>query len=223
VRRGQLRRRHGHWHRPLARFRPGQGRTVHESKGSPSARRLEQKHSSVRVVEIEDSTAACAAMRKAFHRCCDKGKRKELSPQDAAMMIQMNYRAHLARRSQVLRCLRQMAVAKARLKEIRDLFYNFAYRRRVACDAAERQTFSQKIKVLLLTVQDLEGPDYMVRVAKKSMLEELEAMLEVVDPQPQGSKFNLMRRCRFDLPEGPISDEMHSGVSNVVRIVEKEE
>jgi hypothetical protein len=49
-----------------------------------------------------------------------------------------------------------MAVAKARLKEIRDLFYNFAYRRRVACDAAERQTFSQKIKVLLLTVQDLE-------------------------------------------------------------------
>lgn len=69
----------------------------------------------------------------------------------------------------------------------------------------------------------LQGPDYMVRVAKKSMLEELEAMLEVVDPQPQGSKFNLMRRCRFDLPEGPISDEMHSGVSNVVRIVEKEE
>lgn len=56
----------------------------------------------------------------------------------------------------MLRCLRQMAVAKARLKEIRDLFYNFAYRRRVACDAAEHQTFSEKIKVLLLTVQDLE-------------------------------------------------------------------
>jgi hypothetical protein len=69
----------------------------------------------------------------------------------------------------------------------------------------------------------MQGPDYMVRVAKKSMIEELEAMLEVVDPQPPGSKFNLLKRCRFDLPEGPISDELHSGVKNVVRIVEREE
>ncbi|KAJ4804089.1 IQ calmodulin-binding motif family protein [Rhynchospora pubera] len=194
-----------------------------EKKEEKKCHEKKEKHSSARVVEIEDSTHACAAIRKAFHKHCVKGKKKELSPQDAAMMIQMNYRAHLAKRSQVLRCLRQMAVAKARLKEIRDLFYNFAYRRRVACDAAERQSFSQKIKVLLLTVQDLEGPDYMVRVAKKSMLEELEAMLEVIDPQPPGSKYNLLRRCRFDLPEGPISEELHSGISDVVRIIEKEE
>jgi hypothetical protein len=69
----------------------------------------------------------------------------------------------------------------------------------------------------------MQGPDYMVRVAKKSIIEELEAMLEVVDPQPPGSKFNLLKRCRFELPEGPISDELHSGVNNVVRIVEEEQ
>jgi hypothetical protein len=40
----------------------------------------------------------------------------------------------------------------------------------------------------------------MVRTAKKSMLEELEAMLEVVDPQPPGKQRSLSRR-KFDLPE----------------------
>jgi hypothetical protein len=85
-----------------------------------------------------------------------KGKRKELSPQDAALLIQMNYRAHLAHRSQVLRCLRDLAVAKAKLKEIRSFFYNISYRRRVAHDTEERQRFAEKIIVLLLTVDALE-------------------------------------------------------------------
>ena len=85
-----------------------------------------------------------------------KGKRKELSPQDAALLIQMNYRAHLAHRSQVLRCLRDLAVAKAKLKEIRSFFYNISYRRHIAHDTEERQRFAEKIIVLLLTVDALE-------------------------------------------------------------------
>ena len=72
------------------------------------------------------------------------------------MLIQMNYRAHLAHRSQVLRCLRDLAVAKAKLKELRSLFYNLSYRRRIAHDHEERQRFSEKIIVLLLTVDALE-------------------------------------------------------------------
>jgi len=47
-------------------------------------------------------------------------------------------------------------VAKAKLKEIRSLFYNFSYRRRIANDAEERQRFSEKIIVLLLTVDAIE-------------------------------------------------------------------
>lgn len=86
----------------------------------------------------------------------NKGKKKELSPQDAAMMIQMTFRAYLIRRSQALRNLRELAVAKAKLKEIRALFNNFSYRRHVAQDAAERQRFSEKIIVLLLTVDAIE-------------------------------------------------------------------
>lgn len=93
---------------------------------------------------------------KAFAKSHGKGKRKELSPQDAALLIQLNYRAHLAHRSQVLRCLRDLAVAKAKLKEIRSLFYNIAYRRRIAHDSEERQRFAEKIIVLLLTVDALE-------------------------------------------------------------------
>lgn len=93
---------------------------------------------------------------KAFSKYQCKGKRKELSPQDAAVIIQMTFRSHLIRRSQVVRCLRQLAVAKAKLKEIRSLFYNFSYRRRIASDAEERQKFTEKIIVLLLTVDAIE-------------------------------------------------------------------
>ncbi|KAL5651288.1 hypothetical protein ACJX0J_036746, partial [Zea mays] len=157
----------------------------------------------------------------AFAKGNGKGKRKELSPQDAALLIQMTYRAHLAHRSQVLRCLRDLAVAKAKLKELRSLFYNISYRHRIAHDHEERQRFSEKIIVLLITVDALEGPDYMVRTAKKSMLEELEAMLEVVDPQPPGKQRSLSRR-KFDLPEGgAIPDEKTAAVNKAIRIIEE--
>ncbi|KAL5196459.1 hypothetical protein ABZP36_008373 [Zizania latifolia] len=180
-----------------------------------------KKKCPVEIVEIEDNTAGCVAIRKAFATSYGKGKRKELSPQDAALLIQMNYRAHLAHRSQVLRCLRDLAVAKAKLKEIRSLFYNISYRRRITHDSEERQRFAEKIIVLLLTVDALEGPDYMVRNAKRSMLEELEGMLEIVDPQPPGKPRTLSRR-KFDLPQGgPIPTEMRKGVKNVTKIVEE--
>lgn len=61
----------------------------------------------------------------------------------------------------------------------------------------------------------------MVRTAKKSMLEELEAMLEVVDPQPPGKQRSLSRR-KFDLPEGgAISDEKTVAVNKAIRITEE--
>ncbi|KAM3206140.1 hypothetical protein ACQJBY_061675 [Aegilops geniculata] len=175
---------------------------------------------SVQIEEIpEDNTAGCDAIRKAFAMGNGKGKAKELSPQDAALLIQMNYRAHLAHRSQVLRCLRDLAVAKAKLKELRSLFYNLSYRRRLSHDHEERQRFSEKIIVLLLTVDALEGPDFMVRTAKKSMLEELESMLEIVDPQPPGKQRSFSRR-KFDLPEGgAIPNEKTAGVNNAVRVI----
>jgi hypothetical protein len=60
----------------------------------------------------------------------------------------------------------------------------------------------------------------MVRTAKKSMLEELEAMLVVVDPQPPGKQRSLSRR-KFDLPEGgAISDEKMAAANKAVRIIE---
>ena len=62
----------------------------------------------------------------------------------------------------------------------------------------------------------------MVRAAKKSMVEELEAMLEVVDPQPSG-KLGSMRRRKFDLPDaGQISKEMMVGVAEVVQLLDQE-
>lgn len=56
----------------------------------------------------------------------------------------------------MLHGLREVAIAKAKLKEIRALFSNFSYRRRIENNAEERQRFSEKIIVLLLTIDVLE-------------------------------------------------------------------
>ncbi|XP_043715358.1 BAG family molecular chaperone regulator 7-like [Telopea speciosissima] len=182
--------------------------------------------SSKRVVEIDEPGDQRAIVRRqAFAqriRADAKGKKKELSPQDAAIMIQVSFRAYLIRRSKALRALRELAVAKSKLKEIRAAFNNFSYRSRIARDAEERQRFSEKIIVLLLTVDAIEGADLMVRAARKSMLDELEAMLDVVDPQPPG-KLGSMKRRKFDLPEGCIQKEIAAGVAKVVQMLNEED
>lgn len=179
-----------------------------------------------RIVEIQGSPDhGTLLLKQAFARALErnKGKKKELSPQDAAMLIQLTFRAYLIRRSQALRALRELAIAKGKLKELRTLFNNFSYRRRVSRDAEERQKFSEKVIVLLLTVDAIEGADVMVRAAKRSMVDELEAMLDVVDPQPGGGGRSLsMKRRTFDMPDGAIQKEIADGVAEVVRMLGQE-
>ncbi|XVF54974.1 hypothetical protein PTKIN_Ptkin05aG0223600 [Pterospermum kingtungense] len=207
-----------------------------ESSKSEKKEKNEKKHhkkdkkeeNGTRIVEIEEpSDHGAVVLRQAFAKRAGiirnkRGKRKELSPQDAASMIQVTFRAYLIRRSQALRALRELAVAKTKLKEIRAYFNNFSYRRRVAQDAEERQRFSEKIIVLLLTVDAIEGADLLVRAAKKSMVDELEAMLDVVDPQPPGKSLS-MRRRTFDMPDSIIQKEIAEGVAQVVQMFESEE
>lgn len=102
------------------------------------------------------SASKAFARSRAVAACSSKGKKKELSPQDAALIIQKSFRAYLIRRSQMLRELRELAIAKAKLKELRACFSNFSYRHRIAADAEERQRFSEKIIVLLLTVDAIQ-------------------------------------------------------------------
>lgn len=66
----------------------------------------------------------------------------------------------------------------------------------------------------------------MVRLSKKSMVDELEAMLEVVDPQqppPAGGKSLSLKRRTFDVPDGVIQKEIAEGVTQIVRMLEQEE
>lgn len=58
----------------------------------------------------------------------------------------------------------------------------------------------------------------MVRAARRSMVDELEAMLEIVDPQPPG-KLGFLRRRKFDLPGGAASREIALGVAEVVQML----
>uniref|UniRef100_A0A803KT37 BAG domain-containing protein n=1 Tax=Chenopodium quinoa TaxID=63459 RepID=A0A803KT37_CHEQI len=180
--------------------------------------------SASRIVEIEESPDQRAVvLRQAFAKRAanGKGKKKELSPVDAAALIQYSFRAYLIRRSQALRALRELAIAKTKLKELRAMFHNFSYRSRVSRDAEERQKFSEKIIVLLLTVDAIEGVDVMVRAAKRSMVDELEAMLDVVEPQSDGKSLS-MRRRTFDMPSGTIQKEIAEGVAQVVQMLDEE-
>lgn len=200
--------------------------TEKKEKKVKKSKNAEKGSSSTRIVEIEEpSDHGAVVLRQAFAKRAiaakDKGKKKELSPQDAAAMIQMTFRAYLIRRSKALRALRELAVAKTKLKELRALFHNLSYRSRVAHDAEERQKFSERIIVLLLTVDAIEGVDLMVRAAKRSMVDELEAMLDVVDPQPAGRSLS-MRRRTFDMPTGSIQKEIAEGVAQVVQMIEEE-
>ncbi|KAJ8752798.1 hypothetical protein K2173_008533 [Erythroxylum novogranatense] len=198
-----------------------------ESSGS-SEEKKKKVESGARLVEIEEpNDHGALVLRQAFGRRlrvarASKGKQKELSVQDAALLIQMSFRAYLIRRSKALRALRELAIAKSKLKEIRASFNNFSYRRQVARDAEERQRFSEKIIVLLLTVDAIEGADILVRAAKRSMVDELEAMLDVIDPQPPGKTLSIRRRT-FDMPDGVIRKELAEGVAHVVQMLDNEE
>ncbi|MFS7894516.1 putative BAG family molecular chaperone regulator/7/8 [Helianthus anomalus] len=94
----------------------------------------------------------------AFAKRAEKNKRNktELSPEDAAMMIQISFRVYLIRRGQALCALRELAIAKGKLKELKALFNNPTYHGRFAHDEEERQKFSERIIVLLLTVDATE-------------------------------------------------------------------
>ncbi|KAL9263292.1 BAG family molecular chaperone regulator 7-like protein, partial [Drosera capensis] len=63
------------------------------------------------------------------------------------------------------------------------------------------------------------GADLMVRSAKKSMVDELEAMLDVVDPHPTGRSLSIRRRT-FDLPAGDIQKELAEGVESYAEVLE---
>ncbi|EPS71684.1 hypothetical protein M569_03076 [Genlisea aurea] len=184
-----------------------------------------KKSSPARIVEIEEpSDHGAVVLRQVFAKRVEKkrGKSRELSEEEAVALIEKAFRAYLIRRSHTLRALRELAIAKNKLKEIRSLFNNFTYRRRLARDAAERQSFSEKIIVLLLTVDAIEGADLMVRGAKRSIVDELEAMLDVIDPQQPAGKY-VSRRRTFDMPDAAINNEIAAGVAQVVQLLDQEE
>ena len=63
----------------------------------------------------------------------------------------------------------------------------------------------------------------MVRGAKRSMVDEMKAVFEVVDPQPQQGKSLSMRRRTFDMPDSMIRNEIVEGVTQIVQMLETQE
>lgn len=61
----------------------------------------------------------------------------------------------------------------------------------------------------------------MVRAAKRSMVDELETMLDTVDPQPAGRSLSIRKRT-FDMPDKVIQKEIAAGVAQVVKMIDEE-
>lgn len=63
----------------------------------------------------------------------------------------------------------------------------------------------------------------MVRAAKRSVTNELEAMLDVVDPQHPKKSLAMRRRRAFDVLDGGVKKEIADGVAQIVRMLDQEE
>ncbi|KAI7982006.1 BAG family molecular chaperone regulator 7 [Camellia lanceoleosa] len=92
----------------------------------------------------------------------------------------------------------------------------------------ERQNWSWKALIVPTFLKEksniftkTKGADLMVWVAKRSMVDELEAMLDVVDPQPPGRSLS-MRRRTFDMPNDLIQKELAAVVTEVVKMLDQE-
>ncbi|MFS7894515.1 putative BAG family molecular chaperone regulator/7/8 [Helianthus anomalus] len=144
-----------------------------------------------------------------------KWKKKQLSPQDATMLIQRKLRAYQIRKSRVLCALRESGIVKGKLKELMALLNDSSFRHRVARDANERHKFSEKIIVLFLTLDAIEGANIMARAVKRSMVDDLEAMLDIVDPQPRGGNSLSLNMRIIDMLAGVIQKEVVEGVAEV--------
>ncbi|CAK7347875.1 unnamed protein product [Dovyalis caffra] len=181
------------------------------------------KKKATRLVEIEEPLDQGAIyLRQAFAKRAEavaraRGKTKILSPEAAALMIQVGFRTYLIRRSQALQSLRELAITKAKLNEIRTLFNNFTYRRCIARDVEERKRFAERIIALLLS-----GADLMVRAVRRSMLDELEAMLDLVGPHPPG-KLGFLKSKKFEWAENSFLREIAAGVADVIQMLDQDE
>ncbi|KAJ0053820.1 hypothetical protein Pint_00205 [Pistacia integerrima] len=124
------------------------------------------------VTEIENGVG-----RKQSFLAKVREKKKELSPQDAALNIRRSFKEHVVRGSQALdHCASwQWLLAKAWLKEVRVLFYNFQNGQQISRDAEESQWFYEKIIVLILTEKCHRGEEDLLKRRKLDLPESLQS------------------------------------------------
>ncbi|KAL1067269.1 hypothetical protein V6Z11_D12G118200 [Gossypium hirsutum] len=124
-------------------------------------------------VEIEEpDDHAATILKRAFERRAGvvaklRGKRPMLSPEEAVVVIENTFIAYLIHRSKSLRALRELAATKSKLKELKESFNAYSY---------------------------IGGADIMVEAGRRSMHDELEAMLDAVDPQDPRGKLRFLKR-----------------------------
>lgn len=114
-------------------------------------------------------------------RKCHGPRNAEMNPEVAARIIQSRFRAYLVRRSQSLRHLRDLAMVKSEFKQLNFLFTNAGYRRIVRRDQDERRRFCEKAVALLLKLDSIEGTDFMIREARRSLSKKVVALLDSVE------------------------------------------
>ncbi|KAF3651212.1 hypothetical protein T459_04075 [Capsicum annuum] len=123
-----------------------------------------------------------------------RGKRKEMSPKDAALAIQMSFRAYIIRRSQALRALRELAIFKT--KQHKDAVYCY---------------YTAAFPGIEVQVLSLSSESDFSSIISTSL--QLGVLL--------GRPLSAARRRTFDMPDAVIQKELAAGVAQVVRILDE--
>lgn len=124
-------------------------------------------------------------------RECHCLRNDEMNPEAAARIIQSRFRSYLVRRSQSLRHLKDLAMVKSEFKQLNFLFANVGYQKIVKRDQDERRRFCEKAVALLLKLDSIEGTDFMIREARRSLSKKVVALLDSVEDEVDDSNMDV--------------------------------
>lgn len=101
-----------------------------------------------------------------------------MSPHEAATLMARRFREYQVRKENAVKAREELAAVEANMELIRGLC-----KKNFDDDEEERSRVADKIIVMLLIVDDIEGrANLQDRSWQRAMINELEAMLEIVDP-----------------------------------------
>eukprot|EP00252_Welwitschia_mirabilis_P011295 TRINITY_DN2540_c0_g1_i1.p1 TRINITY_DN2540_c0_g1~~TRINITY_DN2540_c0_g1_i1.p1 ORF type:complete len:412 (+),score=71.79 TRINITY_DN2540_c0_g1_i1:138-1373(+) len=144
--------------------------------------RMQEMELRIKNLTSEKSTKSRTNVSGKFQESGNRSKRLfsakvKMTEDVAAVIIQRKFRALLARRSNVLRGLQELAVLKSAFNKLKEMLEKESYWTFLCRYPEERTLFSEKLDVLLLKLESVQGTNRMIRNSRKHLRKELIALM----------------------------------------------